>query len=457
MLDRLPIGRAPLIMAVLFLLSAPFILAGGRDDAAGKKQLELWVFARTHREEYAARLPAFEAQHPGVKVRLQEIPGQVLVDKLLAAYLSETGAPDLVETEISATGRFFLGKPSDIGFTDLTERLKTEGWYEKTVESRFTPWSNKGRIYGVPHDIHPCVLLYRKDMLEPLGIDLPREVETWDDFVRVFTRPGVLDSDGDGRKDRYAVMLSRTGTTHLRMLMLQQGADLFDAQGEVAFDSPVAVRTLKWLQDAFFTHQFAFTQPPFGPDLYGPMKENRLFCVVAPDWFIGNIQKFAPELAGKYRAMPLPAWETGGRRTSTQGGTMMGLTKQSRHPELAWELLKFLYFDEAAVANRYRTTHILAPFKAAFSNPVFSEPDEFLGGQPLGQLFTRLADEVPPVRQDRYSTEALMALEQAVYQALDAPGRPVEPPLRAAADRVRQRIARDRFRNIGDTPAASRQ
>src|SRR5262245_34822473 len=119
-MPNFPLGRAPLVMIGLFALTVPLILARPNPPP---NQLEFWVFAQTHYEEYKERVKLFERSHPGVHVRLQQLQNQVLRDKLAAAFLSETAAPDLAEIEINDVGRFFQGKPSDIGFLDLTDRL----------------------------------------------------------------------------------------------------------------------------------------------------------------------------------------------------------------------------------------------------------------------------------------------------------------------------------------------
>jgi arabinosaccharide transport system substrate-binding protein len=436
-----PLGRAPVVMALLFLASLPFI---GMRPSAGENALQFWVFANTHYDEYKERVDLFEKER-GVKVNLQLVPGNVLVDKLLAAFLSNTGAPDLAEIEINQSGRFFLGRKSNVGFLDLTERLKREGLLERIVQTRFVPWSNRGSIYGVPHDVHPVVLLYRTDMLGDLTAEFEK-TETWDDFVAFFQKhPLLLDPNGDGKNDKYAVMLWRDLQAHLRLLLLQSGEDYFDAQGNVHVDTERAHRVAGWMRDMFLEHDMAFAAPPFGPDLYGPMKENRLYCVLAADWFVGLIRKFAPELKGKYRAMPLPAWTRGGRRTSTWGGTMIGIPKQSKRQELAWELLKFLYFDPASARNRYEQTKIITSYKPAWKDPVFQQPDDFVDGR-LGVLLTTLADDVPPVYQNQFSSETILLMNTATYKILNEKDVEMSAPLREVVEKIQQRIAKDRFK-----------
>lgn len=65
--DSFPLGKGPMVMLMLFLISTIFIFA--RSEEQGEN-LEFWIFANTHYEEYQARVPIFEARHPGVNVHL---------------------------------------------------------------------------------------------------------------------------------------------------------------------------------------------------------------------------------------------------------------------------------------------------------------------------------------------------------------------------------------------------
>ncbi len=52
-----------------------------------------------------------------------------------------------------------------------------------------------------------------------------------------------------------------------------------------------------------------------------------------PDWMCNIYRREMPQLAGKIKLMPLPAWEKGGRRTSVWGGTMLGMPRDAANPD----------------------------------------------------------------------------------------------------------------------------
>jgi arabinosaccharide transport system substrate-binding protein len=440
--ESFPLGKGPMVMLILFLISAVFIFARTSER---KEELVFWVFANTHYEEYQARIPIFEAQHPGVKVQLNNFGG-TMHDKLLTAMLSNFGAPDLVEVEITSIGRFLKGEIDEVGFMNLRPRLESEGWMEQLVVSRFTPWSYRGRIFGIPHDLHPVVLLYRDDLFKAAGIDLTA-VDTWADFIEA-GKKATRDLDGDGEFDQYAIVLDRRSSSDYFNILLQRNGGFFDEDGNIVIDSELAIETLEFFADMFNTHKIA--TPVYGtwhgdPSNFAAMQEGRILSIMAPDWYVGILKSQVPQMTGKWRAIPMPAWDVGGRRTTTRGGTMIGITKQAADrgkQELAWEFLKFIYFDRQGLVNRYDKTRIIPPLKAAWDAPIFGEPDPYLGGQRLGKMFTELALDIPPRYQNPYWSEAEDLLNDAVF-AVVTQKQTAEVAFRELAEKVRTLMRKD--------------
>jgi len=436
-----PLGFAPLAMIALLIVSAPLSLRRPRQRQPG--DCVFWLFAKTHNDEYQARLSDFVRAFPGHRLVISLNSGNVMRDKLLAAFLCQTGAPDLAEIEISSVSRFFAGRPGDCGFLDLKPYLERDGLYDAVVTARYSAWSNRGRIYGIPHDIHPVVLVYRYDLTEPFG-DLPAQAPTWDDFVRFFRQPGLLDRNGDGKQDRYALILDRVGNFSARCLALQQDEGLFNEKGEVVFDGPGHRWAFDFIRSCLYETRIAKDGAPGGQDLFSALDEGEAICAICPDWLIGVMARDYPQLAGRLKGMLLPAVTPGGRRTSTVGGTMIGITKQCQDPQLAWDAVKFLYYNDEALANRFRKTRILPPVKSSWRLPVFFQSDGFLASPPLGQLFIEASD-VPQFFNHRYGAEAAEQEAKACSVGIAASRAKGYETLRRAAERVRELVRKDRF------------
>ncbi|HMA96161.1 MAG TPA: extracellular solute-binding protein, partial [Polyangiaceae bacterium] len=230
-IDRYPYGKAPLALLVIAILSTVlwFMLQRRRE---GRPDLILVTFTAPHQEAYRKAIPEFEKAH-GVKVEVQLAQWESLQTRLQNAMLADTDVPDMVEMLEGSLGFFARGPQKDIGLLDLTARIDEEHLRTRMVESRFSLWSARGRILGLPHDVHPVMLAYRRDLVEQLGIDV-NELDTWDKFAAVGRRV-TKDVDGDGVIDQYMLDLPIGGNWAMNMLMLQQGVQLFDEQDNPTF------------------------------------------------------------------------------------------------------------------------------------------------------------------------------------------------------------------------------
>src|SRR5579862_2230414 len=242
-LPGFPYGRAAFSFLILAILSGAWIgwtshVAAGNRSMPGTIMLTYWTFAKPHYLAYQKAIPGFEAAHPGVKVDLQLVSNEGLAARLQNAFLADLDVPDLCEIEISSAGTFFRGPLKDIGWADLTDRIHQSGLWDKMVHARFSPYTSRGRIFGLPHDVHPVQLAYRRDLAAAAGIDVDR-ITTWDDFIKVgrqVTVPGK----------RYMIEFSDSGSDNLETCLFQRGGGYFDPQGRCILDNDVAVQTLCW-------------------------------------------------------------------------------------------------------------------------------------------------------------------------------------------------------------------
>jgi len=389
-----PYGKAPFWILVLAIITGAVMVMSQKFTSAGRPDLVFVVFAARHYEAYQKLIPQFEKTHH-VKVQLQQVHQRPLQTRLQSALLADTEVPDMVEIMNPFMGAFMKGPLKDVGFVDLTDRIKAEHLDERMVASRFSIWSSRGRIFALPHDVHPAALAYRRDIVEELGIDVSK-IETWDDFVRIAHEKIVKDLDGDGIPDRYALDLSMPGTSFFPLLLLQRGGRYFDEQGKLTMDSEITIDMMIWyIHQSRGKDRIAFPAGE-GQPFYKALSDGVVLFNFVPDWRSKVFEMDAPDLKGKMALMPLPVWEKGGRRTSTWGGTGLAITEKSKHKELAWELAKFLYLNKQDFSERFTMLNIIPPLKEAWNLPAFQVPNEYYSGQKIGQLYAELAVETPP-------------------------------------------------------------
>lgn len=405
-----PYGKAPFwILAAAVFSGLGIVALNLSREEADTPDLVVAVFAPTHYEAYRKILKDYR-EETGFNVQVQQVQFQALQNRLQSAMLAglDEPQPDLVEVERQSFGFFTKGPIEDVGFIDLTDMIKKDGLDKKMVASRMALWTNRGRAFGIPHDVHPVGLAYRKDITDSLGIDVSK-IKTWDDFVEVGQKI-TADLDGDGLIDRYALEASSTNGSHITTLMLQKGVRVFDENGKLTMNDPKAVDVILWyVRQISSPNRIAF---PVGETQGGyaqAMADGLVVFFLAPDWRTSQFQSFVSSASGKMAFMPLPAWEEGGIRTSTWGGTCMAITQAARNKgrlDLAWDVLNFLYTNEKALPEIFQSSNILPPFKDVWNDPLITKPNEFYSGQSIGKTFIELADETPVDYISPYSQTA---------------------------------------------------
>ena len=447
--DWFPFGKAPAIILVLTALAAAWLAAHPVEKT--QADLRFWTFADTHYFAYLKALPSFEAKHPGKRVDIQFVHWTAVTSRLRAAFWTDLDVPDMVEVEISQAGSFFRGPAEEVGFVDLRPRLEAEGLLDRMVKTRFAPYTYHDRrtgedhLYGLPHDVHPVMLAYRRDLFEAEGVDVA-SLETWDDFVRLGRRLTIPDK-------RYMLDFADTGGGGFEVALYQRDGGLFDAAGECTMDSPVALETLLWYVPLVAGPDRIADDPGWGQSWVKAIEDGYLLTWTCPDWRSKSAEQQIPRMAGKMALMPLPAVRPGGRRTSSWGGTMLGITRKSRHPDLAWALAKHFYLNPDELAERFRETNILPALKDAWKHAAINEPRPYWSGQPIGTLYARLAEDVPAQYTSPYIDFAKSKMSEVVaacssyYDKHGADGFEAfaRERLKAGADEVRNVMRRNPF------------
>ncbi|MBS0187751.1 MAG: extracellular solute-binding protein [Planctomycetes bacterium] len=412
--EWLPPGAA--IVAGLALISTSVLLAGAA--RAPSREKAMWTFARPHYLMYEPRVKEWNASgHTPFDLRLLSLPA--MERRMMASFLGDVPCADVLEVERRGVSRTFGGPLESVGFVDLTDTLKKEGLLEEINAPSFSPWTTRGRVFGLPHDVHPVMLGYRADLVEAAGIDVSK-IETWEDFARVM-KPLMADKNGDGEPDRFLLNMWETNQDHLEVLLLQAGGGFFDEHERPILDNPVNVRVLAtiatWLAGPA---RIAADAPNFTAAGNKLKADGYVVASFFPDW-MGDIWKHEiPSLGGKMKLMPLPAWDKGGRRTSVWGGTMLGIPKTAvQKPgdfDKLWEFCKALYISDQFMRDLYREGGIVTPVKKYWSDPIFDEPNAYFSGQPAGRLYINQAPNVPMRNSSPYNTFAMYRVVDALVK-----------------------------------------
>lgn len=402
------------VIASLLIISALLVMIREKPDRA---DLQFWVFSPEHRAMYVPMIENYE-QSSEVQLDVPLMSIAAIQSRMMSGFFGGLPTADMIEVERSAVGQAFMGPPDSIGFRDLTERLRQEGLLEQFNPPSLSPWSVNGRVFGLPHDVHPVMLAYRADITEAAGIDLSK-AETWDEYFEML-RPLMADANGDNQPDHTPLSFWYTNQDLIETLMLQGDGQLFTPAGQPTIDSERNAQLLaKLVSWCVGPEPVAIDINEWSAAGHQAKVDGVAIGYIAPDWMCSIWKMHVPGIAGKMKLMPLPAFEPGGRRTSVRGGTMLGFPKTSEQFERSWEYAKLLYTSPEIARDLYRQVDIISPVRSLWDDPVYNEPDPFFMNQRKGTMYIELAPSIPLRPSSPYN-------KQAAIDYRDAAGRLVE-------------------------------
>jgi multiple sugar transport system substrate-binding protein len=353
--------RRALQVAVLAAFAVPWALGcgGGTDRAT---VLELWAMGREG-EVVRQLLPGFEQRHPGVRVRVQQVPWSAAHEKLVTAFVG--GAmPDVFQA-----GNTWLPELVALGaVAPLDDRIAAstavarDDWFPGILDTNVID----GVTWGVPWYVDTRLLFYRRDLLAAAG--WPEPPRTWTQWVEAMF---AVTKSAPGR---HAILLPLREWQTPVVLAFQLGAELLREGGRRAnFRSP-PVRDAFGFYLGFFRRGLA---PRAGDtqvaNVYQDFARGNFVLYPSGPWNLGEFaRRLPPELADAWATVPMPAPDgTPWPGVSLAGGASLALFRDGPRTDLAWRLIEYLAEPAQQVAF-WRLGGDLPARRSAWTDPTLA-------------------------------------------------------------------------------------
>lgn len=333
-------------------------------------------------------------------------------DKLHTAMKTGKNTPDIVQLDEIFFGMYLRDQ---LPFVDLTEKVKKAGLDKKILKPRLDLFSHKGKIYGLPQSVSAIVLYYREDLFDRYEIS-PSDIDTWDNFVKVMGKLAKEKGQGSLALD----------WSYLDILVRQRGSDFFDKNGKPNLKNEVVIDTFNWL--AKLNKEGIGVLPDrgsiFDPVFFsGDIANEEVFCILGAAWYgLDMIQQFAPDMKGKWRAMPLPQWtdklSKGRRSTSSFAGQGLMVYKDSKNIDASWGFMKFVMENKEANIKRFADGNSFPAYMPIWKDPALMKANEYFGQQSLGALMVSLAGDVPHVNTNPARAQLIFMLRENFFSAV---------------------------------------
>ena len=344
-------------MRIFALASTLSAVVACRTAPARDRAVEFWALGREG--EVAAQLiPEFERRHPGVRVRLQQIPWSAAHEKLLTAYVGEA-MPDVFQI-----GNTWIPEFAALHAVDaLDERLRQSpsnlraDYFPGILDTNVVD----GATYALPWYVDTRVLFYRSDLLAEAGYGAPPR--TWAEWLEAMERIKRRAPSGS-----FALLMPVNEWQPLVIFALQVGATMLrdgDSYGD--FRSPAFRRAFAFYVDLFRARLAPLASQAEVANLYQDFARGVFAFYVTGPWNIGEFDaRLPPALKGKWTTAPLPAPDEARAGASLAGGASLAIFRGSQRKDAAWQLVAFLS-EPAEQRELYRLTGDLPARKSAWA------------------------------------------------------------------------------------------
>jgi len=389
------------------------------------------------------RLGEFEAA-TGIRVTYQYVPYGQLLEKLTTEAVGGGNTYDLLayqDSWLAALAQYLRPLDADIR-ADGLDLNRHPAVYRNAC-------TFDGATYGLPVRAHPQLFFYRKDLYAAAGVAPPA---TWNEMLTAATavqrHSGVAGVAMDYVKG--------SGFQNLWLwfnCLWGHGSDVLDADQQPLFNNEAGVAAMQRYVDVLLKHRVAHPgSSQFNEyDMVNAMAQGNAAGMMVWWWtyavLTGASSRLTPEQVG---VAPMLRFNAPSQPRSPTVAIVMpfGIARQSRHPEAAWEFLKWVSnpaLEREVVCDKSdaQTADIVATHTATYLDDEVNRINHGLHRLALDSL-----ENARGVPQVVIWPQIATALEVAVSDVVST-GKPVKTALDEAAAQVARVTQRARGRRRG--------
>lgn len=342
--------RTVLIASILTLYSISVACSSQETTQSRGVEITWLVRSDPNLIEWEHRvIEEFEKENPGIKVRLQTIP-QGEIDQKLQTMIAGGNVPDVWSPNWADSG---YGTYYALGaLKDLTPYLEEDPNVTDGIdETLLDIYKNDEGVFGLPALAMGSALYYNKDLFDEKGIEYPPtdwEDKSWDWNAMIETAQAITDNDLPPTQRIYGLLNENSPNRDAWYF----GGDFFsdEAYDTGIMETPEITsnpRNKEAIQSRYDLINKFEVMPPQSEiaalsQLSDPFLSGRIGMVLKGGW--GTRQYAGTDMNWGIAAYPY----TNDEREIPIYVDPWSISEQSRHPDEAWEFLKFLMDPDKA-------------------------------------------------------------------------------------------------------------
>lgn len=353
--------------------------SSGSSSNENVKTLTFWYWNRSIDDNL---IQSVQKQFPGIRINAQKIGGD-FKSKLKTTLAAGSGGPDIVAFNDWVTELF----PSADRFYDLYDLGAGD------IEQDYLDWKWKlgvtpeGKMIALPMDTGPTALFYRADLFEQAGLPSdPEEVHklmgTWDDYFAA----GQKLQEALGGKVKLTDNIGNIYT----QVNAQSDKIYFDKnENFIGEDSSSSMKKAWDLAVKASQMGLLANASTFSSEWNAAANNGKIASFVGAVWCKEILMQAAPDTSGKWRVARAPGGD------GNNGGSFLAIMKTSKHPQEAFDVIKWLQNPENQVTS-FKEINLFPSAKKALDSDVMKQKEAFFGGQVTGEIFSESARNVKP-------------------------------------------------------------
>ena len=367
---------------------------------------------------------SFNEKYPKIKVNVQEYGlAQNVYERYSVILSSGVGVPDIIQIESDYVQTFAETYPQY--FFDMNGYIDIEGKVDPSKIS--TSYDSEGKLVSIPWDSGPVVMFYREDLFNQAGIDI-NSIITFEDYI----------SAGKKLKERFP-NITMTGLPFtqdenlFRCLLVANKSYYLNNKGEITVASSKAIETLQMIKRLIDEGVAKNTINWDGGIVAN--KNGELASWIMGGWWGGTIKDQMPEMKGKWKIAPIPAFPDGARASSSGGA---GLSITASEPIKQVAALEFIKESLMNVDNQlmmYEKYSLFPSYLPTYDDARFLKSDDYFGDD-FNKILADVTKEIPNVIYASKDFAEIKNTVVSVYEDVLNNNRDIKSALEQAASQI---------------------
>jgi len=409
------------------VLATTALLGFAAASAHANTTLRVAVFPKLD-QEIKDVLPEWKKLHPDVDVKVSALAIGDHHNAMTTALATGSDLPDVMAVEVGFIGRFAAGG----GLENLARAPYNAGQYkDQFIHYTFAQATTEdGAIVGMPADIGPGTLFYRKDLLDKAGVTEADLTRSWDSYLAAGQK--IKKATG-----AYLLASARDIEDIYIRADLKEGEGVyFDKKGNPVVTSP---RFVKAFELAKKTRELGLDAKitPWSNEWAEGFKRGTISTQMMGAWLGGHLSSWlAPDTKGLWRATNLP-----NGAYASFGGTFYSIPAKATQKALSWEFIKFLTTRQDIQLDSFQSIDAFPALLSAQKSDFFAQPVSFLGGEKARVIWRDAASHIPSIQRSKYDQVAEEAVHSALDKVVDG-NEDIHTALQEAQDDITHRVRR---------------